>query len=161
VYFNAAPRQLFFIIPVGSQATFEVDAFSDGPTDPWTLSAQDWSPIPTASTSAYLSFSIAGAAPGANGPQVSVNNGSTVDVTVTLLKDPGDLLTGEADGSIVSVSGDLTNPTAAHYWPFVVMSPADAMDSGISSTTTLRHHPPHSRRYSPRSSFHARTRLAY
>lgn len=160
VYFNAAPRQLFFIIPVGSQATFEVDAFSDAPMAPWTLSAQDWS----LSKAAYLSFSIAGATSvtsGTNGPQISVNNGSTVEVTVTLLSDPGVLMPGEADGSIVSVSGDLANPTAAHYWPFVVMSPADAMDSGISSTTTLKHHPPHSRRYSPRSTFRPGTRPGY
>jgi hypothetical protein len=151
VYFNAAPRQLVFIIDVGSQATFDVDAFSDGPMDSWTLSAQDWSP----STNSYLSFSIAGATSGMNGPQISVNDGATVQVTVTLLEDPGSLPTGEADGSIVSVSGDLANPTAAHYWPFIVMSPGDALDSGLSATTTSRQHPPHSRRHSPRPPFRA------
>jgi hypothetical protein len=31
----------------------------------------------------------------------------------------------------VSFAGEPSNPTAAHYWPFVVMSPADAADAGI------------------------------
>ncbi len=94
-----------------------------------------------------------------NGPQISVNNGSTVEVTVTLLEDPGSLPTREADGSIVSVSGDLANPTAAHYWPFVVMTPADALDSGVSATTTSRHQPPHSRKHSPRPPTHSLNQL--
>jgi hypothetical protein len=146
-YFNAAPRRQVVVVDVGARATFEVDAFSDAGAAAWTLSAQDWSP----SSNQYLSFSIAGARQTTRGPEIMVNDGSTVEVTVTLLRDPGALVTGEADGAIVSLSGDPTNPTAGHYWPFIVMSPADATDAGISASTTARHrHPGHFRRVSPR-----------
>jgi len=149
-YFNAAPRQQVIVVGVGASATIEVDAFSDAPRSAWTLTAQDWSPSPT-----YLTFSIAGGTVGTitddagatyNFPEITVNDGSTVSVTVTLLHDPGSLITGEADGSIISLSGDPSTPTAAHYWPFIVMSPADAADAGISPGTTARHHPPRARR---------------
>jgi|HubBroStandDraft_6_1064221.scaffolds.fasta_scaffold137346_2 hypothetical protein len=128
-YFNAAPRSSsFFILGVGASVTFEVDAWSSGPIGDWTLFAQDWS----ASMSSFLSFSIAGGEDISEaGPQIQVHNGSRIEVTMTLLADPGSLFSGEADGSIVSFSGDPANPTAAHYWPFAVMSPADATDAGI------------------------------
>lgn len=132
-YFNAAPKSSFFIVDVGGSVTFEVDAWSSGPIGDWTLLAQDWS---ASMTSTYLDFSIAGSQESAAGPQIQVHDGSRIEVTVTLLADPGSLPTGEADGSIVSFSGDAANPTAAHYWPFVVMSPADAADAGIPPTAT-------------------------
>jgi hypothetical protein len=129
-YFNASPKtSSFYILDVGASTTFEVDAWSNGPIGDWTLIAQDWSPTPT-----YLSFSIAGGQETAGGPQIQAHNGSRVEVTVTLNADPGSLPNGEADGSIISFSGDAAYPTAAHYWPFVVMSPADAADAGIPPT---------------------------
>jgi hypothetical protein len=131
LYFNAAPRQQFFVLPVGGSATFEVDAFAFQPMSDWMLTAQDWSD----STSSYLSFSIAGAMNTPAGPTVSVHAGSTVQVTVTLTKDPGDLPTGEADGAIVSISGSADSPTGAHLWPIGVMSPADAVREGVDPTT--------------------------
>lgn len=150
-YFNAAPKETVFVVAVGAETTFEVDAFSVGPTAPWTLLAQDWS----ASTASYLSFSIAGGTQSSQGPQISVNNGSTVQVTVTLLQDPGSLDTGEADGAIVSMSGDLSNPTAAHYWPFIVLSPADAGDAGITASGTARHRAGHFHRAQARQALRA------
>jgi hypothetical protein len=136
VYFNAAPRQSFLVLDVGASVTFDVDAFSTGPMGDWTLSAQDWSDSVTTS---YLAFSFAGATQTDAGAEIQVNNGSTVQVTVTLLEDPGQLDTGEADGAIVSVSREVGNPLAAHWWPFVVMSPADAADAGIDQGQHMRH----------------------
>jgi hypothetical protein len=128
VYFNAAPREPFLMIDVGGSATFTVDAFSTAPTSDWTLVAQDWSSY----TSQYLGFSIAGGVDTDAGPEVLVNDGSQVQVTVTLTQDPGSLPNGEADGVLVSVSGDPGEPAAAHWWPFVVVrSHADARDAGI------------------------------
>jgi hypothetical protein len=129
-YFNAAPRQSVVVVGVGAQATFAVDAFSTAPAASWTLTAQDWTNAPAT----YLTFSIAGSTQTRNGPQIAVKSGSTVEVTVTLALDPSPLATSEADGVIVSLSGDPSNPTAAHYWPFVVMTPADAMDAGVPLT---------------------------
>jgi hypothetical protein len=131
-YFNAAPRTTsYFVIDVGSSVTFEVDAWSSGPIGDWTLLAQDWSE----STSPYLSFSIAnGEDLGDAGPQIQVHNGSRVQVTMTLLADPRSLVPGEADGSLVSFSGDPANPTAAHYWPFAVATPTDPAAAGIAPT---------------------------
>ena len=127
VYFNATPRQSFFILEVGASTTFEVDAFSDGAMSDWTLSAEDWS---NSLTPAYLAFSIAGAIETDAGPSLQVHNGSTAYVTVTLLQDPGGLTTGEADGALVSISNP-GSPLAAHWWPFAVMSSADAADAGF------------------------------
>jgi hypothetical protein len=129
VYFNAAPRQSFFVLPVGGSATFDVDAFSFAPTSSWTLIPQDWSD----STTSYLSFSIEGGTATKAGPTIQVHDGATVQVTVTLTRDPGSLDVGEADGSLISFSGDPDAPTAAHFWPFAVMSEADAADAGVTA----------------------------
>ncbi len=143
VYFNAAPEKTaFFVVGVGDSVTFDVDAFSDGPVPPWTLSAQDWSD----SSAPYLSFSISGGASTDGGPVIKVSNGSKVQVTMTLLMDPGELPTGEADGSIISVSGDIDQPTAAHFWPVAVMSPADAADAGVNVAEGARRDAVFSRR---------------
>jgi hypothetical protein len=137
VYFNAAPTRAFFVLDVGASATFDVDAFSFGAVKDWTLLAQDWS---DSTTTTYLTFSIEGGTQTQAGPSIQVNDGSTVHVTVTLTQDPGALDTGEADGAIVSVSGDPNSPTSGHIWPFAVMSTSDAMDAGISPGTTVVHH---------------------
>jgi hypothetical protein len=135
VYFNAAPRQTFFVLDVGASASFEVDAYSSAAMKDWTVMAQDWS---DSTTTTYLTFSIDGATATNAGPSIQVNNGSTVHVTVTLTREPGTLDTGEADGAIVSFSGNPARPTAAHMWPFAVMSTADAMDAGVGPGTTFR-----------------------
>jgi hypothetical protein len=134
VYFNAAPRQAFFVLDVGASASFDVDAFSSAAMKDWTLMAQDWS---DSATITYLTFSIDGATTTKAGPSIQVNNGSTVHVTVTLTREPGALDTGEADGAIVSFSGDPARPAAAHMWPIAVMSTADAMDAGVGPGTTV------------------------
>jgi hypothetical protein len=130
VYFSGAPTQSFFVMDVGSTLTFEVDAFSTGRRADWTMAAQDWSGASTA----YLNFTIEGGTENSTlGSILSVNNGTKVQVKMTLTQDPGDLPTGEADGAIVSV-GDISKPTTAHFWPFAVMSPADAEDAGLDAS---------------------------
>ncbi len=135
-YFNAAPEgTAFFVVAVGETATFEVDAFSYAMAGSWTLTAQDW----TISTTPYLSFAFSGAASTATSPpQLTVQNGSKVQVTATLLRDPAPLETGEADGAILSFAGDPNRPTAAHFWPIAVMSPGAAQAAGVSTGLARR-----------------------
>ncbi len=143
-YFNAAPRQSFFVLDVGESATFPVDAFSYQAMADWTVIAEDDSDP----TTSYLSFSIAGGtqAQMQSGPTIQVNDRSTIEVTVTLTREPGQLDTGEADGLIVSFSGDPSAPTAAHFWPIAVMSTADAEDAGVPTGMARHSGQPASRR---------------
>jgi hypothetical protein len=135
LYFNAAPRRSFFVLDVGASATFEVDAFAYQAMPAWTLAPTDFSD----SADTYLTFKVAGGYETSNGPQILVRDGDAVHVTVTLVKDPGGLDTGEADGVLVSFSGDPSAPAAAHYWPIAVMSTADAQDAGIPAGAMRRH----------------------
>jgi hypothetical protein len=133
VYFNAAPKQSFFVLDVGSSLTFEIDAFSVAPRDDWTLTVQDWSLYPT---NPYLSFSIVGGTVDKNlGDIIQVNNGSKVQVKMTLESDPGDNPNGEADGAILSFTGKFQGAPAS-FWPFAVMSPADAEDAGVDAAVS-------------------------
>jgi hypothetical protein len=134
VYFNAAPARSFFVLDVGQSVTFEVDAFSTGPMSDWILGAQDWSyPAPAP----YLSFSITGGQTTDAGPVIRVNNGSKVQVTATLVRDPGALPGNEANGSIISVSYALSHAATAHFWSLAVMTHADAADAGIDAAGLL------------------------
>ncbi len=138
VYFNASPSQAVYVLPVGGSVTFEASAFSTGPMSDWVLSAQDF----TDYTTQYLSFSIQGGTATDAGPIVMVNNGAKPKITVTLLADPGGTTNGEADGVLLSTIGDPANPTADHDWPFIVVTPADAMDAGIDAAISMRPHVP-------------------
>ncbi|HEX8794510.1 MAG TPA: hypothetical protein VF765_26375 [Polyangiaceae bacterium] len=135
-YFNASPSQAVYVLDVGGSVTFEASAFSTSPTGDWALVPQDW----TDPSTPYLSFSIQGGTATDAGPVVMVNNGSKPKITMTLLKDPGGAPYAEADGVLLSVTGDPSNPTADNIWPFVVLSPADAEDAGIDSAVSMRPH---------------------
>jgi hypothetical protein len=135
-YFNAWPESSYFVMEVGSSLTFEVNAFSTGTRADWTLTTADWST--NAMTPGYLDFAIAGSTASGGYPSIQVNNGSAVTVTMTLKKDPGGLSNGRADGSIVTYAGPGQNPTAAHFWPFVVLTPDGAVDAGYDSALTGR-----------------------
>ncbi|MFI5298361.1 MAG: hypothetical protein ACHREM_09705 [Polyangiales bacterium] len=136
IYFNASPAGTAVLeIEVGASKTIEVDAFSDAPMSDWTLTAQDWTDVSTT----YLSFSISGVTPGDAGPEVQVNNGSKVQLTVTLKADPAGSSKGEADGVLVSANGGAAPVTQAHFWPFIVLTPAAATDAGIAKA---KHHAP-------------------
>lgn len=136
-YFNASPSQAVYVLNVGGSVTFEASAFSTAPMkSDWALLPQDW----TDPSTAYLSFSISGGTQSDAGPLVMVNNGDKPKITMTLLKDPGASPNLEADGVLLSVTGDPTNPTADNVWPFIVVTPADAEDAGIDSGVSMRPH---------------------
>ncbi len=73
VYFNAAPRQAKVVLPkAGATAVLDIDAFSDAPTDPWTVSAIDFAQFQQGT--AMLSFSF---------DKTTVQNGDHIQLTVT------------------------------------------------------------------------------
>jgi hypothetical protein len=139
VYFNAAPRKAFYVLDVGESVTFAVDAFADGTTADWTLAAQDWS---ASSATTYLGLSIAGGTVTNGVSKIQVNNGKTVEVTATLLVDPSGLPTAEADGAMVSVAGTAATTIVAHWWPFAVMTKAEAIQEGIQPSRRIPAHKP-------------------
>lgn len=79
---------------------------------------------------------MAGGTPTQGGSVIEVHDGSTFQLRLTLTRDPGSLATGEADGVLVSFMGDPGAPTAAHFWPFAVMSRADAADAGVAAPSS-------------------------
>jgi hypothetical protein len=60
-----------------------------------------------------------------------MQSGDKMVLTITLTADPANAPNGEADGVIVSANGTATTATAAHFWPFIVLTPAEAADAGI------------------------------
>jgi hypothetical protein len=135
VYFNAFPTTPVVQLDVGQSQTIEVDALADGAMAPWILLPQDWTVSTNNAT--YLSFSIQGVTtPDGGTPQTQVKSGDKVQVTVTLLADPGSTTNGEADGVIVSANGTQTTATAAHFWPFVVLTPAECAQYHCTKTGT-------------------------
>jgi hypothetical protein len=132
VYFNAAPTKPRFVLDVGQTVTFEVDAFSEAPMSDWVLTAMD----ATDPKKTYLTFSIqGGTSDGDAGARTTVNNGAKVQVSMTLIADPGGTTNQEADALLVSSIGDLGTATVAHTWPIGVLSTADAADAGVSATS--------------------------
>jgi hypothetical protein len=142
VYFNAFPTTSVVVANVGESKTIEVQALADGPMGAWTVSPQDWTDPTGAST--FLSFSVEGGTDTDAGPVIQVKSGDRIRVTVTLTADPGGTMNGEADGVIVSANGDPTTATQARFWPFIVLTTAEAQDAGV---TMARHHGPPARRH--------------
>ena len=134
VYFNATPSQPLVELNVGESATITVTAFSDATAPEWTLTAADF----TDPMTQYLSFSIPGGNNTSSGAETQVNNGSKVELTVTLLADPANTISGEGDAVLLSSNGDLKTATRANYWPFVVLTPAEARDAGVTSMSRAR-----------------------
>ena len=128
-YFNAAPETWLLTIPVGGSTTFTADAFSSAAMSSWVLAGYDLNATQTVANP-YLTITIGGA------KTANVNNGDKVTVSVTLNQDPGTSAgysqQGGAPGLVLSLN-NATNPTAGHYWPFLVVSPADAIDSGLNT----------------------------
>ena len=137
VYFNVYSQYSVVLLDVGQSKTIAVNALADGPMGPWTLKAEDWSDPNSTSPNPYLSFSLQGAPPD-GGADVSVQSGDQVQLTITLLADPAKAPFGEADGVLVSANGTAKTATAAHFWPFIVLTPGEAADLGISM---MRHVP--------------------
>jgi hypothetical protein len=137
IYFNAAPTRSFFALDVGESTTFEVDAFSSGALPDWDVTAFDESLAPAP----YLSFSIVGGQDTDAGPIIRVNNGSKIQVTMTLLDDPGSLMQQEADGWLASYGSTAGSEVAAHFWPFSVITRAAAAAAGIDAGGLARRQP--------------------
>ncbi len=128
VYFNAAPAggNDALAIAVGESVTFEVDAFSDGPTADWTLGiidlngnvdpSQPGSPCDASENVVCFSLSA-----------TSVNNGSKVTVTATLNSPPPAAavsMPGTAGFEPYMIFSFATTSTAFHIWPGVVVAAA-------------------------------------
>ncbi len=123
---------------VGQTKTIEVDALADGDIGAWTVLPEDWTD-PTGQ-SQYLAFSIPGGTAGANGLEAVVQSGGRFQLQVTLTADPSASMFGEADAVLVSTD---QSQTEAHFWPFVVLTTAQANDAGV---TTMRRTPLRTRR---------------
>jgi hypothetical protein len=103
VYFNAAPRQSKVVLPkIGATAVLDIDAFSDGPKDPWSLTAFDFAGFQQGNSVLDFSFD-----------KDSVQNGDHVQLTVTAT---GPLPGGQDEFAISSKDAD----GARHSWPVLV-----------------------------------------
>jgi hypothetical protein len=136
VYFNAYSKDSVVILDVGQSKTIEVDALADGAMAPWTVIAQDWTD-PTGATQ-YLTFTIQGGTSTALGPQIQVKSGDRIQLTVTMVADPVNAQNGEGDAVLVSANGTSATATAAHFWPFVVMTSAQASKWGVTMMRRAR-----------------------
>jgi len=140
-YFNVSADQSVYVVAVGESFTITATAFSDEPRAGWDLSMADRTPI-TDTTPSYLRFEIDGAEvkPWVQIP--CVNNGTELQIKVTLLADPatipasfGSYTQGawpQAEGWLLS--SDVNAPgSPSHIWPFSVVTPAIAASIGLSN----------------------------
>jgi hypothetical protein len=134
VYFNTYPEKTTLVMDVGTSQTITVHALADGTMPAWTLLPQDWTDYSGQTT--YLSFSF-----GDGGPtQTQVSSGDAVSLTITLTADPSNTTYQEADGVLVSAnSSDPNSVTAAHFWPFVVLTTAEAAALGATEQRRIPH----------------------
>jgi hypothetical protein len=107
IYFNAAPRQAQIALQKkGDTATVDIDAYSDAPFPPWTISAVDVASEGQAQNSGLLSFSF---------DKTSVQNGDhavlTVTATAAIPNDGDELFVSSKD-----TAGD------RHNWPVLVVT---------------------------------------
>jgi hypothetical protein len=105
VYFNAAPRQQKVILPkAGATAVLTLDAFSDAPMAPWTLTATDFAQFQQQLP--LLSFSF---------DKTSVQNGDVIQLTITAKG----TMPSSGDEFIVSSKDSNGN---RHSWPVLAAS---------------------------------------
>jgi hypothetical protein len=148
VYFNVFSTVNAVILSVGESATIEIDALADGPMGSWTVLPQDWTQSTT--NTPYVIFSIDGVATTDAGTQTQVQSGDRLHLKVTMVADPTNTQDGEADAVLVSANGNDQTATEVHFWPFIVLTPAQATQYGV---TMMKHNQPHP--LSRRRSFHA------
>ncbi len=132
MYFNTYTADSVLVMDVGASVTIDLSAYADGPMSSWTVLPEDWTDPQTQ----YLSFAITGATNTDAGPEIQMKSGDTLQLTVTLLADPSNeqngVVVGEANGVIVSAnSADMNKVTAAHWWPFAVVTTGTAVDAGV------------------------------
>jgi hypothetical protein len=145
-YFNVAAEQWLVTEAVGATTVFDGDAFSDmAVTGGWYVTGYDMNAT-MASIDPYLAMEINGVSSDVTPYTVQVNNGQKVQVAVTLQQDPGALVQ-QAGGAIgLLFSFNTANPqsaTAGAVWPFLVQSPADAIDSGLTGLDASEDMPSH------------------
>jgi hypothetical protein len=148
IYFNAAPAHPndLIIANAGTPVTVTVDAFADGTLSgggSWILAAIDFATLQ--GQAAALTFSMPNSKPltlgPATGPSVSISSGQSVQLSVTLSSAAASALgqgNPAAAGWLVSlyVPTGSTQPTAAHYWPIAVTTPAVAGQAGLDAAVT-------------------------
>lgn len=106
-YYNVAPKagsEQITLTAVGQTKTIELDAFSDGPMDDWTVSAIDFASFQGGASSLGFKFD-----------KTTAHNGSKINLTITLKSKPR---AGYAQYAIVSkAAGKQTRD-----WPAVVLT---------------------------------------
>jgi hypothetical protein len=102
-------------IAVGASGTVELDLYSEGPTQPWTVTVQDFNYLTTGNaSSALLSFSM---------PQTTGQNGTKLPVTITV-NTAGNMNTnGQIDNSelflVEATQGTGNNQVVNLWWGMV------------------------------------------
>jgi hypothetical protein len=147
-YYNASTDKALYVADVGSTFTIDVSVFADQPRPSWRLDALDYTPNPA---KRYLQLEFVDGADAGDGVSrlLCVNNGTTAQLRVTLLADPGaDAVLAqhdawpEADGVIVSADvanayvvplpdGGAVTEFPWQYWAFAVVTPAVARTIGL------------------------------
>ena len=129
VYFNAFPTVSAVVVDVGKSKTIEVDALADGAMSAWSVTPVDMTDQSGQTT--YLSFTMPGSTSTMYGPEVQISSGGKIELTVTMVKDPGQSQDQVGTGVLFSTKGSLASATAGHYWPFIVVTTAEAAKDGI------------------------------
>ena len=105
IYFNVAPASEAFNLKVGAKKTIVLTAFSDAPTPDWTISGVDYAQQFEGTPSLQFDFD-----------KTTVNNGTKVNLTITVLAAPPQDFQGAALYSIRSQSG-----STRQRWPGAVI----------------------------------------
>jgi hypothetical protein len=117
-YFNAAPikGKNAFQLSVGESVTFSVVAYSDAPVPGgWTVRGVDMAGPEVTGGDGFLDIQV-------NGQEsAQVQNGDTLEVTVTLNADPGTSQPGASAVLLSTGKGGVT-----HLWPLWFYTPAEA-----------------------------------
>ncbi len=105
IYFNVAPQSESFNLKVGAKKTIVLTAFSDAPTPNWTISGIDYAEEYEGTQSLQFDFD-----------KTTVNNGTKVNMTITVLAAPPQDFQGAALYSIRSTQG-----ATKQRWPGAVI----------------------------------------
>ena len=141
VYFNGFPTVSAVIVDVGKSTTFEVDALALGNEPTWTLAVEDATVL--GQPDQYLSFTSAGGNNVNGVGAVAANSGDRFQVTVEMQKDPATAPGSLGWGLGLVACYDGLNPQAAtrgHFWPFLVLTPAEASSLGVTMTESIPQH---------------------
>jgi hypothetical protein len=105
IYFNVAPKDETITAKVGDTKTIQLTAFSDAPIADWEIHGTDYAQEFGGSQSLSFAFD-----------KTTVNNGTKINMTITVVAAPPTQFQGAALFSIGSKSG-----TTTHRWPGAVI----------------------------------------